>query len=394
MNSVEVKDLHKIFKLPHDKHSSLKQAALNWRRRSYEIQKVLDGVSFEIKKGEFFGITGRNGSGKSTLLKILAGIYTPTSGTVHINGKLTPFIELGVGFNPELTGKDNVYLNGAIFGLSKRQVDRVYDEIVEFAELEKFMDQKLKNYSSGMQVRLAFSIAIQAHSDILLLDEVLAVGDEAFQRKCMSVFEKYKARKQTVIIVTHNMAIVEELCTRAMFIEKGKVSKIGDPAMVARMYSQSNQESYSQGKIHEDQKKSNSAFRVQILDPSTKKPRNRFKQNETILVRISWQRSDVQHTGVAIVKQSGEYIFGPNTFRDGFKLPPGSREVYYAAKLDFAPGEYYLKAGLFGSTDSKVLNFLENGPSFIVDAPAKKDVPEGILNLPHAWGNEDISLSS
>src|SRR5690606_7141480 len=153
-------------------------------RRKYEKQQVLKDINFEIKKGEFFGIVGRNGSGKSTLLKLLAGIYSPDSGHVQVNGKLVPFIELGVGFNPELTGRENVFLNGALLGFNRKEMESMYEEIVEFAELERFMDQKLKNYSSGMQVRLAFSIAIRAKADILVLDEVLAVGDEAFQKKC------------------------------------------------------------------------------------------------------------------------------------------------------------------------------------------------------------------
>ncbi len=197
-DAIVVKDVSKTFKLPHDQHSGIKQAVVNVfnRNNGYEIQKALTNVSFEIKKGEFFGIVGRNGSGKSTLLKLLAGIYTPDRGLVQINGSLTPFIELGVGFNPELTGRENVFLNGALLGFSRPEIEVMYDDIVEFAELEKFMDQKLKNYSSGMQVRLAFSIAIRAESDILLLDEVLAVGDEAFQRKCFDYFKQLKRNKK------------------------------------------------------------------------------------------------------------------------------------------------------------------------------------------------------
>src|SRR6201996_9309255 len=177
--AIKVNHVSKDFKLPHEKNNSIKSAAVNFykRNKGYEIQNALKDISFEIKKGEFFGIVGRNGSGKSTLLKMLAGIYTPTRGNIQVNGKLTPFIELGVGFNPELTGRENVFLNGALLGFNRKEMDVMYDDIVAFAEIEKFMDQKLKNYSSGMQVRLAFSIATRAQSDILLIDEVLAVGD-------------------------------------------------------------------------------------------------------------------------------------------------------------------------------------------------------------------------
>jgi ABC-2 type transport system ATP-binding protein len=227
------------FRLPHNRQSSIKGAFLNmvsFGDHSYETQKVLKDVSFEIKKGEFFGIVGRNGSGKSTLLKLLAGIYTPTKGTITVNGSLTPFIELGVGFNPELTGRENVYLNGALLGFSNKEVDAMYDDIVSFAELERFMDQKLKNYSSGMQVRLSFSIAIRAEGDLLILDEVLAVGDEAFQKKCYNYFNNLKKDQRTVVLVTHDMGAVERYCTRAMMIEKGEIVVEGSSTEVAAAY--------------------------------------------------------------------------------------------------------------------------------------------------------------
>jgi ABC-type polysaccharide/polyol phosphate transport system ATPase subunit len=241
-NAITVKDVHKSFRLPHESNSGLKQVAINIfrrnRKKGYEIQKVLQGVSFEVKKGDFFGIVGRNGSGKSTLLKLLAGIYVPGLGSITTNGSLVPFIELGVGFNPELTGRENIFLNGALLGFSRDEVKEMYDEIVQFAELEKFMDQKLKNYSSGMQVRLAFSIAIQAKGDILVLDEVLAVGDEAFQKKCNAYFDEIKKNKtKTVILVTHGMDAVRRYCNRALLLEKGKIVLIGDPNEVADDYS-------------------------------------------------------------------------------------------------------------------------------------------------------------
>lgn len=199
---------------------------------------ALKDINFEVKKGEFFGIVGRNGCGKSTLLKIIAGVYSPTKGAVTINGKLTPFIELGVGFNPELSGRDNVFLNGALLGFTRKQMEEMYDDIVEFAELKEFMDVKLKNYSSGMQVRLAFSVAIRAQSDILLIDEVLAVGDAAFQRKCFNYFGDLKRSGQTVILITHEMDIVRRYCDRAIMIEKGIVAKTGTVSDVAYAYTE------------------------------------------------------------------------------------------------------------------------------------------------------------
>lgn len=235
--AIQVSHLSKSFKLPTEKAFGLKQAFFNRLHgiKGFREQKVLSDMSFEIKKGEFIGIVGRNGSGKSTLLKTLAGIYYPVKGNIVINGNLIPFIELGVGFNPDLTGRENVYLNGALLGFSHKEVEEMYNEIWDFAELKDFQDQKLKNYSSGMQVRLAFSIAIRAKGDILLLDEVLAVGDAAFQQKCNDYFKSLHG-KQTVILVTHSMQNITKFCDRAILIENGKIILDGDPNIVAKAY--------------------------------------------------------------------------------------------------------------------------------------------------------------
>lgn len=236
--AIRVSRISKTFKLPHEKQTSIKGLLISMfhGKRTYEKQHVLKGVDIEIKKGEFFGIVGRNGSGKSTLLKLIAGIYTPDEGHIEINGLLTPFIELGVGFNPELTGRENVFLNGALLGYSRKEMLAMYDDIVEFAELGRFMDQKLKNYSSGMQVRLAFSIAVKAKNDILVFDEVLAVGDQAFQQKCLKVFEEYKRTKQTVVLVTHDMSAVRHFCDRAVLINDGEIEVSGSVDKVTAQY--------------------------------------------------------------------------------------------------------------------------------------------------------------
>lgn len=238
--AIRVGGVYKDFLLPHEKRTSVKSVftgMFRTKKRGAEHQHALKNISVDIKRGEFFGIVGRNGSGKSTLLKILAGIYQPTRGRVDVDGKLVPFIELGVGFNPELTGRENVYLNGALLGFSEKAIDEQYDDIVQFAELERFMDQKLKNYSSGMQVRLAFSLATRAKADILLVDEVLAVGDAAFQRKCFEYFKELKANKKTVVFVTHDMSAVREYCDRAMLIDNSEIKEIGTPQDIAREYS-------------------------------------------------------------------------------------------------------------------------------------------------------------
>jgi ABC-type polysaccharide/polyol phosphate transport system ATPase subunit len=197
-------------------------------------------VTFDVKRGEFFGVVGRNGSGKSTLLKCLAGIYGADSGRVEVVGRVSPFIELGVGFNPDLTARDNVVINAVMLGLSRREARRRFDEIIAFAELEEFVDLKLKNYSSGMSVRLGFSVAIQVDAEVLLVDEVLAVGDAAFQRKCFDEFERLRAEQRTILFVTHDMNTVERFCDRAMLIERGRVLEIGAPADITKHYNEVN----------------------------------------------------------------------------------------------------------------------------------------------------------
>ena len=241
--ALSVEHVSKSFRLPTEQATGLKQAFINWTKgiKGYKEQKVLKDISFEVHKGDFFGIVGRNGSGKSTLLKLISGIYVPDEGKIRYQGKLVPFIELGVGFNPELTGRENVYLNGALLGFTREEIDAMYDDIVDFAELGEFMDQKLKNYSSGMQVRLAFSVAIKAQGDILVLDEVLAVGDEAFQRKCDTFFANIKKDPtKTVILVTHDMSAVKKYGNRAILIKEGNIIVSGDKDEVADKYSLEN----------------------------------------------------------------------------------------------------------------------------------------------------------
>ena len=241
--AVKIDHVSKYFRLPTESSTSLRTTLINRLRgvKGYKEQHVLKDINFEVEKGDFFGIVGRNGSGKSTLLKIISQIYTPEKGNVTVNGKLVSFIELGVGFNPELTGRENVFLNGAMLGFSPEEIGEMYDEIVEFAELGEFMNQKLKNYSSGMQVRLAFSVAIKAKGDILVLDEALAVGDEAFQRKCNEFFvETKKDKSKTVILVTHDMSAVQRYCNKAVYISDGFAAENTDVQHVTNLYSADN----------------------------------------------------------------------------------------------------------------------------------------------------------
>ena len=235
--AIEVAGVSKTFRIPHERRTFLKEYVLHpLRRPTYERNDALTDVTFSVDAGEFFGVIGANGGGKSTLLRILAGIYVPDSGLVRVNGLLSPFIELGVGFNIELTARDNIRMNGTLAGLSKRQLEERFDEILAFSELERFVDQKLKNYSSGMLVRLAYSIAIQIPFDVLLLDEVLAVGDEAFQEKCFVTFERFKEEGKTIVFVSHDLELVERFCDRCLLLHTGTVQAVGPPQEVAHLY--------------------------------------------------------------------------------------------------------------------------------------------------------------
>ncbi len=234
---VEARGVSKTFQVPEHRVDTLKERATHpLARRQYRQLHAVDDLSFEIHKGEFFGIVGRNGSGKSTLLKMLASIYRPDAGTLRVAGRMAPFIELGVGFNMEMTALDNIVLNGVLLGLSRREARRRLDAVLDFAELRRFVDLKLKNYSSGMIVRLAFSIMVEADVDIMLIDEVLAVGDAAFAQKCMDVFHERRNAGRTIVLVTHDMAAVQTLCHRAMLLHDGRLEYIGDPEDAALRY--------------------------------------------------------------------------------------------------------------------------------------------------------------
>lgn len=244
--AIRVESVHKTFRIPRERVHTLKERVLHpLRRNKFTEFHVLRGIDFEVAQGQFFGIVGRNGSGKSTLLKCLAGIYRIDRGEMRVAGRLSPFIELGVGFNPDLTARDNVLINAVMMGLSARQARERLGNIIAFAELEGFVDQKLKNYSSGMQVRLAFSVMVQSDPDVMLIDEVLAVGDAAFQQKCIDVFYRLRGEGKTIVLVTHDMGMVERFCHHAIMISRGEITHRGDPGAIGRAYLSENFRTYS-----------------------------------------------------------------------------------------------------------------------------------------------------
>lgn len=368
--AITVSKVSKSFKLPHEKQSSLKSLFVNFfrRKKGYELQQTLKDISFEVKKGEFFGIVGRNGSGKSTLLKIIAGIYQPTQGNVGVNGKLVPFIELGVGFNPELTGRENVYLNGALFGFSNKEIGRMYKDIVEFAELDRFMDQKLKNYSSGMQVRLAFSMAVRAKADVLLIDEVLAVGDTDFQRKCYEYFQRIKSQGTTVIFVTHDMMAVRQYCDRVAVIESSALIDINDPESAAKEYmklfsgEKNNPVSDKRSSRWGDKKAIYDNVKVVLVD-------NQKSVSLSVTVRAKQDIADPTY-GIMISNEAKQPILGTNSKIENVpvKSLKANQQVTLNWKIPniFNEGKYFVELVLMYNSVTEVADWWENAKSFSI----------------------------
>jgi len=354
---IEVKNLYKEFVIPHERRDSIRENFVNiFRPNTYETFNAIEDLSFSVNEGEFFGIIGRNGSGKSTLLKMLAGIYPSTKGSVKVKGSIAPFLELGVGFNHELSGRENVFLNGTILGLTQKQLEQKYDEIVKFAELERFMDQKLKNYSSGMQVRLAFSVAIQAGADVFLLDEVLAVGDTEFQRKCFEKFRELKAKKQTIVFVTHDLGAVRQFCDKVLYVKGGKAMAIGTPNEVIDKYiyedrleeykaEEANQEVSSP--VVNSGAKEVEITKVEYLDRHGKN-NEKFISGDPITLRIHYKKNKNVTSvvcGIAIYKDDGAYMYGTNSFLQERKV-----NLKKSGYVDFKTDSLNLLSGNYAMT--------------------------------------------
>ena len=397
--AVKVDHVSKFFKLPTEASQSLRTTMVNRFKgiKGYKEQHVLKDISFEVEKGDFFGILGRNGSGKSTLLKIISQIYVPEHGSVTVNGKLVSFIELGVGFNPELTGRENVYLNGALLGFSREEIDEMYDDIVDFAELREFMNQKLKNYSSGMQVRLAFSVAIKAQGDVLILDEVLAVGDEAFQRKCNDYFVERKKSGKTTILVTHDMGAVKKYCNKAVLIEHGLVKAIGNPENVANQYSFDNTVPLHQEVVEDVQEEEVvqvENFKLQLLTP------NRISPADAIHFQIEFDVLEDIKTYIALSLTDIDrniWIYNDNSM-DQMLEGRGHKKVHYTCSL---PNVNDLKMKLevtVRDEDGQMLAFSDATQTPIIfvnrndiapDDKSALDSASGLIQRNGSWTIED-----
>jgi ABC-2 type transport system ATP-binding protein len=349
---IEVREVAKTFRIPTHRVDSFKERATHpFRRIDYREQQALRGVSFDVQQGEFLGIVGRNGSGKSTLLKIMSSIYRADRGRIRVAGRLAPFIELGVGFNPEMTSRDNVVLNGVMMGLGRREAQRRLDAVLDFAGLREFADLKLKNYSSGMMVRLAFAVMVEAEADIMLVDEVLAVGDAEFAQKCMDVFEERRRAGRTLVLVTHDMSMVEGLCDRALLIEDGDVAYLGDPQETALRYYRVN---FARAHASPDPDPSGGVWDVNVtpvdawLENAEGDRVENLEQGEPIGLRIVVEaRRELASPifGIHFVDARGITIFGFNRSLPEPAVVPAGGRVRIAGTVEnrLLPGRYFVQ---------------------------------------------------
>lgn len=362
---IRVQDLTKLYRrvTPGDQLRTLKSALLerNLLRGLTPDQAIvaLDGVSFEVGRGEAFGVVGGNGSGKSTLLKVVAGILKPTSGTVAVDGRVAALIELGAGFHPEISGRENVYVNASILGLTRRQVDERFDRIVAFSGLEDFIDEPVKNYSSGMYVRLGFAVAVHTEPDVLLVDEVLAVGDEAFAHRCLTRIEEMLAEGCTLLFVSHSLDLMEELCDRVLWLDRGRPRELGDPRRVVDAYRQSVAEAEGQEHRRQKEEREEQADRqrwgsrqaeitsVRLLDGDGREG-YLVASGGPVTFEISARAAEPLTDfvfGVGIFTPRGAEVWGTNTHLEGFRperLAGEATVLLTCPALRLAPGEYSL----------------------------------------------------
>jgi ABC-type polysaccharide/polyol phosphate transport system ATPase subunit len=390
--AISVDNVSKRYRLYHERNQHLKSALLRRRRVSYEEFWALSDVSFDVEPGDMFGIIGENGSGKSTLLKCMARILRPDKGRINVQGKISALLELGAGFHPELSGRENVHLNGSILGLKRRDLDRKFDEIVAFAGLERFIDTPVKSYSSGMYVRLGFSVAINVDPDVLLIDEVLAVGDESFQRRCSEKFAELKEQGKTVVIVSHSLGSVRSLCDKAAWLESGVLRAVGPAGSIIDGYID---------EVHEDREQVADAGsrwgsgearieRIELLDGSGR-PTDRVHTGDSVAIRLHYsfeERIPRPVFGVAIHTVDGVHVTGPNT-REAGCVPEALEGLGHVdllvANLLLLPGTYDVSAAVTDYATLHTFDFRHNAFRFDVDPGQPHETYGGVVSLNGAW---------
>jgi ABC-type polysaccharide/polyol phosphate transport system ATPase subunit len=400
--AIVVEGVVKDFRRPQEQMHTLKERALHpFRRSDFDRFRAVDDVSFQVEEGEFFGIVGRNGSGKSTLLKLIAGIYRTTAGEIWTRGRMSTFIELGVGFNPDLAARDNVILNAIMLGLTPADARRRYEQVIDFAELREYDTVKLKNYSSGMHVRLAFSVMIQVDADLLLIDEVLAVGDAAFQQKCFDEFNKMRDAKKTIILVTHDMGAVRRFCDRAMLMERGAIVREGDPILVGEHYldlnfrqdpaaqdapAEATRERFGDGQARFDQ--------LWIESPQGE-PLIHAPQGEDLVLNATIQfDADVEDPVVSVVLENAEHhpVFATSSVWTGERTGSFKAGERGYLRLQFpailAPGRYFVTPSVSRrGSGHDVLDRFPGMISFIVTGTRDTG---GMVQLEHDFSFERV----
>jgi ABC-2 type transport system ATP-binding protein len=393
--AIKVDGLWKMFRLYHEKNQYLKAAIAKGRRGQYEDFWALQDVTFEIPEGEAFGIIGSNGSGKSTLLKCLAGILTPDRGQLVANGKVAALLELGAGFHPDLSGRENIALNGAILGMTRREIENKFDDIVGFAGLEQFIDTPVKNYSSGMVVRLGFAVAINVEPEILIIDEVLAVGDEEFQQRCFQKIEQFRREGRTIVFVSHGLSQVSQFCHRALWLEKGIVQTLGPAFEVVSEYTGAahHVEHVETSDISDEPLDRWGTGEVRItkvaLSSLDGRDANTFESGQPLKVRIEYEiNSPVSElvVGLRITHLHGFNVFGSNTKRRGLTIPTTSRKGVVNFVVDSLPileGTFDLTIDVSDNAEVNPYDHIEKGFRFNVVQNGTFD--EGVTRIGGTW---------
>jgi ABC-2 type transport system ATP-binding protein len=404
--AIEIRHVSKHFRLYHEHYSSLKERMIHFGRVPYEDFVALDDIDVDIDEGSTVGILGHNGSGKSTLLKCIAGILQPNEGEIVTRGRLAALLELGAGFHPELTGRENIYMNASILGLSKRDIEGVFDEIVAFSELEKFIDMQVRHYSSGMYIRLGFAVAVNVDPDILLVDEVLAVGDEAFQRKCLERVKRFQREGRTIVFVTHAPDLTRRVCDRAIVLDHGEMVADGQPGEAVRAFRETllrsglsdptieaadaEADEPAETLTHGDRMAATATKRVTVTNVTIEHPgslvgRSALLPDEAMTIRVRYfatEPTDDLLFGILIHDENGTEIFGTNTEIMGVKVPVADGENEMVLDVEHVPlldGTYLVTLAIQSTDEGTVHDWREQKYRFSVMNPART---MGLVSLP------------